>query len=214
MAAAASAAYTMTPHIKLAQLNGGLNLEAALPKTFANWQTDTNNNAGVINPQTDQLLKATYSQTLSRVYVNEVGQRLMLSIAYGEDQTDGANEIHHPEVCYPAQGFSVLDQRSTDIPTGRGTIRATRLVTNLGRTRVEPVTYWIVIGNEIALNAREKKMAELRHGLRGEIVDGTLFRTSTIDADINRSFAVQEQFTSALVEALAASDRKRLTALD
>jgi EpsI family protein len=213
MLAAAAAAHILTPHTKLAQQDGGLSLTSAIPDAFGPWKLDKRTYASVINPQAEQLVKATYNQTLSRVYLDDNGHRVMMSIAYGENQTDSGNEIHHPEVCYPAQGFSISQQSLGEIKTSIGNIRTRRLITNLGKTRIEPVTYWIMIGTKVALTGLEKKIAELRHGLRGEIVDGLLFRISTIDADSERAFQIQDQFVRDLIPALSPLNRARLAGL-
>jgi EpsI family protein len=213
LGASAAAAYAMTPRIKLAQLNGGLNLEAAIPREFGEWKMDQRGYGGIVNPQTEQLLKATYNQILTRTYVNQAGARVMLSIAYGEDQTDTGTELHHPEICYPAQGFQLTGQSYAEIPTPYGKLRTKRLDTSLGASRPEPVTYWIVVGREVALTGSEKRLAELRHGLRGEVVDGLLFRISTIDGDKIRAYSQHTQFTMALLAAVRPEIRVRLAGL-
>jgi EpsI family protein len=204
----------MTPRIKLAQMSGGLDLETAIPKEFGSWKMDKNGSAAIINPQTEQLLKATYNQTLTRTFVNIQGVRMMVSIAYGEDQTDTGTEIHHPEICYPAQGFQLTSQSYETIQTNFGDVRVKRLNTRLGTNRVEPVTYWIVIGREIALTGMEKRLSELRHGLRGEIVDGLLFRLSTIDANTSRAYGQHDLFSRELLAAVQPDMRKRLFGLN
>jgi EpsI family protein len=83
----------------------------------------------------------------------------------------------------------------------------------MGTTRIEPVTYWIVIGREIALTGLEKRLAELRHSLRGEIVDGVLFRVSTIDANTQRAYEIQDNFVNNLLSSLKPDTRPRLAGL-
>ena len=38
----------------------------------------------------------------------------MLSIAYGKNQSD-ALQLHKPEICYPAQGFTLLAKQNTPL---------------------------------------------------------------------------------------------------
>jgi EpsI family protein len=118
--------------------------------------------------------------------------------------------VHHPEVCYPAQGFKLLSQRYDKIQSSAGDIRVKRLATSLGNYRLEPVTYWITIGQTIALTGTEKKLAELKHGLRGEIVDGLLFRVSTIDKDTARAYKIQDEFISTMVKSLPKAIQEKL----
>jgi EpsI family protein len=210
MTAASIAAHKLTPTTKLANLNGSFHLESSIPHEFGNWKVDASNYIGVINPQTEQLIKATYSQTLSRTYIDNHNNRIMLSIAYGDDQTNSGSEVHHPEVCYPAQGFSLNSQKFDSIPSQIGDIRVKRLETSLGSRRFEPVTYWITIGDQIALTGIEKKLAELRHGIHGEIVDGLLFRVSTIDQNSARAYSIQDEFIRELIPQITISTRQRI----
>jgi len=112
----------------------------------------------------------------------------MLSIAYAEDQLDGM-QIHHPEVCYPAQGFH-LDNKTNGIVEldDLHRLKVKILELNLGNQRYEPVTYWATIGDDAITNGTEKKLIEPRYGLRGLIPDGMLIRVSSIDRDSNNAF--------------------------
>ena len=67
----------------------------------------------------------------------------MLAIAYGDDQRD-AMQIHYPEVCYPAQGFSLIGKERETLATDKANYSSyPQFLTNLGR-RNEPVTYWTI----------------------------------------------------------------------
>lgn len=209
MAAAAAAAWKLTPTQRMATLHGELSLEAQIPKQFGDWQMDTSAVGGVVNPQQEELLKQLYSQILSRTYVNSRGQRVMLSIAYGNDQRDGL-QLHYPEICYPAQGFRLTSNRKVELQLGGLTIPARRLETVFGNQRYEPVTYWTVIGETAVRSGTDKKFAEMRYGFRGLIPDGLLFRVSSIDRDTAAAFQLQDGFVAALIAALPASARPRL----
>lgn len=214
MAGSAATAQWMIPTTRLARQNGGIDLEADIPRQFgAAWQMDTNTAVGVVNPQTRQLIDVTYNQVLTRIYLDGQGARVMLSIAYGEDQTDTGVELHHPEVCYPAQGFQIRSLRRDIVQTPMGGIPVRRMESLLGTQRPEPVTYWIMIGTRVALGGFEKKLAEIGHGLKGEVADGLLFRVSTIDRDSARGFATHDRFVAELIPALPARSLRRITGL-
>jgi hypothetical protein len=132
LGAAALAAWRLTPTQRLATLHGELDLESSIPKAFGDWQTD-DTVGGVVNPQQEELLKQLYSQILTRSYVNRAtGERVMLSIAYGNDQRDGL-QLHYPGVCYPAQGFQLLSNQKVDLRLAGASIPARRLETAFGR---------------------------------------------------------------------------------
>ena len=88
----------------------------AVPESFGDWIALTGQPAQVVNPQTKALLDSLYSQILTRTYVHKDGYRIMLSMAYGDDQRGGL-QAHRPEVCYPAQGFKVGSRADGPLPT-------------------------------------------------------------------------------------------------
>jgi EpsI family protein len=212
MTSAAAIATVMTPTRRIVDTLPKLDIEAAIPQRFGDWQIDTRSGGGVVNPQQTELLNQLYSQIVTRTYVNSEGYRIMLSIAYGEDQRDG-NQLHYPEVCYPAQGFQVVTNRKAILNTPLGDIPIKRLETHLSQQRYEPITYWTTVGNQALTGGTSKKLAEMKYGLRGEIPDGLLFRISSIDRDSAIAFAKQEQFIEQLLPTLAPDVRARLAGL-
>jgi EpsI family protein len=213
MAAGAAAGQAMVPTKRLALLRGPFKLEDLVPSTFAGWRVDTRFAGGIINPQTEELLNKLYSQILERVYLDAEGHRIMLSIDYGADQADDDVQLHYPEVCYPAQGFRVTNNRTAVLALPEGDVRVRRLETQYGDSRFEPVTYWTIVGDRQSLSGWDRKVSEIRHGLRGEIVDGLLFRVSTIDRDYEQGFRVQNGFIRDFVRALTPAARKQLVGL-
>lgn len=212
MTSAAAIATVMTPTRRIVDTLPKLDIEAAIPQRFGDWQIDARSGGGVVNPQQTELLNQLYSQIVTRTYVNSEGYRIMLSIAYGEDQRDG-NQLHYPEVCYPAQGFQVVTNRKAILNTPLGDIPIKRLETHLSQQRYEPITYWTTVGNQALTGGTSKKLAEMKYGLRGEIPDGLLFRISSIDRESAAAFAKQEQFVEQMLPALTPDVRARLAGL-
>jgi len=202
----------VTPTIHLSKSRPALELGTAIPLQFGEWMEEKNLASVVVNPQVEATIKKIYAQTLSRTYINNNGERIMLSIAYGSDQRD-AVQLHYPEVCYPAQGFQVISNRLGVLVTSQGTIPVRRLETNFSNQRFEPVTYWTTVGDETVTSGISKKIAEMRYGLKGEIPDGLLFRISSINTDTQAAFALQESFTKALLNELQPDMRLRLAGL-
>ena len=213
MAASAVAGQAMVPTKRLALLRGPFKLQDLVPTNFAGWQVDNHSVSGIVNPQTEALLSKLYSQMLDRVYVDAAGHRIMLSIAYGADQADDDVQLHYPEVCYPAQGFRVTNNRTGVLALPEGEVRVRRLDTQYAETRFEPVTYWTIVGDQQSLSGWDRKVSEIRHGLRGEIVDGLLFRVSSIDRNFEQGFSVQNGFIRDFVRALTPAARKQLVGL-
>lgn len=186
-------------------------LENIVPTQFGDWRLLPEQGAQVVNPQTQALLDTLYSQILTRTYVNSEGYRIMLSLAYGDDQRGGL-QAHKPEVCYPAQGFKLLSNQAGELPTPYGNIAVRRLNTQHGE-RHEPVTYWLNISDTVVTNELQKRMVQMRLGLTGEVPDGLLFRVSSIDTATDRAFRMQTQFVDELLKAVPPVDRTRLSGL-
>ncbi|MGY4828026.1 exosortase-associated protein EpsI, B-type [Sphaerotilaceae bacterium SBD11-9] len=186
-------------------------LETMVPKQFGAWHELPSQGALVVNPQAQQLIDKLYSQVLTRTYVNTEGYRIMLSLAYGNDQR-GSLQAHKPEVCYPAQGFALHSSTPARMATPYGPIETRQLSTSLGARR-EPVTYWFTMGDTTVYSKLEKRVVELRLGMTGQIPDGLLFRVSSIDDNPVRAFSQHQAFANALLGSVSAADRMRLSGL-
>ena len=165
----------------------------------------------IVDPQQQEMIDKIYTQTLSRTYINNQGYRIMLAIAYGDDQRD-AMQTHYPEVCYPAQGFQLKDKQSGTLTTTDGAIPVTRILTNLG-PRHEPVTYWTTIGDRVVRSGIQKKLAEMSYGLNGQIPDGMLVRMSSIDTDAVKAYEMQTQFADDMLGALTPEYRTKMNGI-
>ena len=179
-----------------------------VPRTFGEWQVDTRVMPLQVDPATQAKLDKIYNQTLGRTYVNRNGDRVMLSIAYGGDQSDNMG-VHKPEVCYTAQGFTVRDGEQGSLDTGMGVLPVKRLFAVAG-ARQEPITYWITVGRKATMPGIEQRLQELRYGLSGTVPDGMLVRVSSIGGDAAAAYALQDQFVRALLASLDTPARERL----
>jgi EpsI family protein len=212
MLSTAALTFWLQPRLSLADMRPAVDLASMMPATFGDWIELPNAAAEILDPQQQQSLDKLYSQTLSRTYANRQGYRVMLSLVYGKTQR-GVQQLHHPEICYPAQGFQVLSNRTAQLDTSFGVIPVRRLETRLNAARVEPVTYWALVGDQVVLGSVRRKLVEVRHGLRGYTVDGLLFRISSVDIVSERAFDQHHQFVTQLLAALSNSDRHRLAGL-
>jgi EpsI family protein len=188
-------------------------LEEVVPKQFGEWREVPPTMAQVINPEGRQLLDKLYSQMLMRTYVNGSGYRVMLALAYGDDQR-GDLQAHMPDVCYPAQGYKLESRESIPLETPFGSIPARRINTsNKAQARIEPVTYWFTVGETQVNNKLEQRIIEIKLGFAGEVPDGMLFRVSSIDGDTPRAYQRHDQFVNDLLGAIPPQDRARLSGL-
>jgi len=141
-------------------------------------------------------LERIYNQTVSRTYVNSAGEYMMLTVAYGGDQSD-ALKAHRQEACYTAQGFEIHDLRHDTANAAGRTIPVTRMVAVRG-DRVEPVTYWFTMGERVVLGRAERLRVQVASGLKGQVPDGMLVRVSSLSEDAPRAFAAQQAFLAAV----------------
>jgi len=209
MLAAAGLAVALTPRLKLADQGPMVSLEAMIPKQFGEWKLEETMASLIVSPDVQALLDSIYSQTLTRNYVNDKGERIMLSIAYGNDQSY-SSQVHRPEMCYPAQGFEIKSMSKDSIDFSGAKLPVMKLVATQG-LRIEPITYWVMIGGSAVRGNMEQHFARLRYGLTGKIPYGLVVRVSTISANESQSYRTQEQFVRDMLGAVPKQYRKVLT---
>ena len=187
-------------------------LEAMVPTTFGEWRK-VDEGAQIIDPATKAMLASIYPEVLSRTYVDKAGYKIMLSIARSANQI-GIQQAHRPEVCYPAQGFKLRGEMEVGgkLTTYYGSIPVNRLTASSG-SRVEPVTYWLTMGDQVVDSQWDKRIVQIRAILTRENPGGLLFRVSSIDRDSERGFAIQQKFVADMMASVTPETRQRLSGL-
>jgi EpsI family protein len=208
MVAASVSAVVLRPTVKLADQGPKVDLEVMVPKQFGDWRVDESIVPLLPAPDVQAQLDKIYNQTLARTYVNSRGRRVMLSIAYGGDQSD-AMQVHLPEVCYAAQGFQIKQAKIEQLTMQHGALPVKRLVASLN-TRVEPITYWITVGDEVISAGYKRKLAQIKYGISGKVADGILVRASSIDRDAYVAYELHDQFFKDLMAGVSSEHRERL----
>lgn len=209
MLASAGLSIAMRPTHKIADQGQKIDLASMIPVAMEGWHEEKLPSIQVVDPQQKAFLDTIYSQVLSRTYVNEQGYRIMLSIAYGSDQSDSM-KVHKPEVCYAAQGFQVEDHRMDNLILGQGSLPIKRVLALQGN-RIEPITYWVTVADKVVRPDITQKLVQVAYGLSGEVPDGMLIRVSSIDRDQNNAFKKQDEFAKTLLSSLTPESRQRLS---
>ncbi|TBO28316.1 EpsI family protein [Aquabacterium lacunae] len=177
--AAASAVPLFLPHPKLlADELGDLKLEEAVPNEFGTWRRVSNQQPFILPDDQATLLKRIYTDNLSLTYENERSEVVMLTLAYGRKQTDSVS-VHHPEVCYSAQGFSVTKVEYEELILEGKPLPVRKLTARLSE-RVEPITYWVTIGEMVASSKNQERIIRAKYKYTGFVPDGLLVRVSNI----------------------------------
>lgn len=212
MVAAAAGAMSLKSTTNQESKGITFDLHTAIPNRIGNWEFASNEGFVIADPQARRLADQIYSQLIARTYVNaNTGDRIMLSIAYGKEQRD-TRQIHLPEVCYPAQGFQIVSKDKSVVKTELGDIDVQRLVA-ASHERIEPITYWITVGNRIVNGDINTKIEQLRHRRRGEIPDGVIFRVSSIARDSDQEFQLQARFVQEFVRSVSPIHLQKLTGI-
>jgi exosortase B len=187
-------------------------LEELFPVQVGTWRQDPVS-VGFVRPAFEQAKRfQMYDQVLERVYINPVGERIMLSVAYGRQQSVGL-QIHRPEVCYKAGGFSVSAMQTGQIELPGHVLPVTRLVASMP-DRQEPITYWRLLGDDVVSSEASLRLSQIASGLKGRgIDDGLLVRVSSLSSDAEAGWRLQQGFVQELDAAQDARQRQRTTGL-
>lgn len=197
------------PQLKPVRAEGAaLDLQNLVPSAFGDWSIDTTVVPIPPTPDVQAKLDRIYVQTVNRAYVNSKGEQMMLTVAYGGDQSD-ALKAHRQEVCYTAQGFTIHGLQHGDLAASGRSIPVTRMLAVRGE-RSEPVTYWFTMGDRVVRGRAERLRMQLEQGLKGRIPDGMLVRVSNISTQTPQAFDAQQAFMGALLAAMPAADAARL----
>ena len=170
-----------------------------LPKQIGRWRFVTN--SGLVIPPEDQLSRALYSQLLTRVYsANDQSSPVMLLVAQSSSQT-GILQIHRPESCYTAGGYSLsaVEPHVVELPSGPLETLSLQATNDI---RTEQILYWTRIGEHLPANWRQQRMAVARDNLRRIIPDALMVRVSVINNDRAAAFATMDAFIQAMIESI------------
>lgn len=182
-------------------------LEKVIPKQFGEWKDKPSPYAQVsVNTFAQAISDAIYDQVLMRTYENASGNQVMLAVAYAGEQRQEI-KIHQPEVCYPAQGFEMLNMHNHvfNLKGYASPIKGKQLIFKKGN-KIEAVSYWIRLGNIFPMSGIEMRIKILKEGLKGNVDDGVLVRVSTLVdevSDAKKAYQLQEQFMASLISSVA-----------
>lgn len=207
MLACAAASVLLRPTTQPADFK----LEQMVPTQFAGWKVDPDVIPVAPSPDVQTNLDNLYDQILTRTYVNEKGQRIMLVIAYGGDQSDSL-KAHRQEVCYQAQGFAIRSVRNDSLRADGGEVPIVRVHAQQGR-RSEPISYWFTMGDFVAMGRGERLATQVMYGFQGRIPDGMLVRVSNISGDPTASWVSHDDFLRSLLQVVGPNGRQRLAGL-
>jgi EpsI family protein len=183
-------------------------LEAEIPQAFGDWKVDKSIVPVAMSADVENALYEVYDAVVGRTYVNSRGDRMMLSVGYTRQQ-GGKQKPHWQEICYRAQGFAVESLTRGPAHVAGRDIPVTRMVATQ-RSRVEPVTYWLTLGDQVVANRWDRMARLLAMGLRQQTTDGYLVRISNVTDQTGAAFDSHVRFADDLAGALPADRARKL----
>lgn len=184
-----------------------------IPEAFGNWRRFIGGQ--VLSPPAEgSLADQLYADTVQRIYHDDSdASPIMLLVAYGPAQSD-LLQLHRPESCYPAFGFTIRDRALFSMPMravqGAPDIPAVKLTATLGG-RIEDVIYWARLGELLPQTAGEQRSDRLRIAMQGYVADGVLVRASAIrDVGGREQHGRVERFLQDMLGAVPADHVKAL----
>ena len=97
-----------------------------------------------IEDNTVRVLKA--QSFINRMYSDAVGREILLHAANWTNAETISVAPHHPDVCYPAAGWELLERRTTQFPTAVGEFPIELILFQKGQARVV-VGIWFQVGD-------------------------------------------------------------------
>jgi EpsI family protein len=205
--AALGTAEILRPRKRLVLLKSGATIAEAIPPEFGHWES---NNADLVSPeQAGRLAKTLYSETVGRAYDNtEDGSTVLILAAYGDTQSD-LLQLHRPESCYPAVGYTLELSQATTVDVGGGEKIPARRVIATMEDRRENIIYWTRLGERLPQGGGEQRDARLANAMDGYVADGILVRCSVI-GESDEAFATLRRFIPEMLRSVKPALRPAL----
>lgn len=204
LALAAAGAVALQPRKRLVLL-GDRKLDAVIPQQIADWRNFPSSDF-VLPKSPGSLADRLYSQTVSRLYRSPTMLPMMVVIAYGAVQND-LLQLHRPETCYAAVGYTISASRRMQLPIGGKALLPVRELTASTDSRMEQICYWTRIGDDLPTDGSQQRRVKLEQQINGYLSDGILVRISTPAPDHPEVFAQLALFAKSMVAAMKPADR-------
>jgi EpsI family protein len=208
MGGASALAMIARPAPRAPGTDGLVDLDTLFPEQFDGWRVDEAARALVRPALREGQRYGFYDQVLERTFVDASGQRVMLSVAFGGEQS-ASLQLHRPEVCYRASGYQVRDVRGDTLTVAGRPIPVTTLKAEMPG-RFEPVTYWTLLGGEVVADSSSFRWRRLSFAARGQLLDGMLVRVSSISPDAGAAFELHLRFADSMLRAMAPAERAKV----
>ena len=206
--AGAGTAYALIPRRRVSLL-GAVTVAHIVPMKFPDW-TARDVTDLVAPKEEDSLASRIYGETVGRVYrQTSTGAEVMMLLAHGDTQSDDL-QLHRPEVCYPAFGYSIQQNREAQIGLAPGADIPGRDLVAVAPDRQETILYWSRLGEYFPTNKSEQHLDRMRTALKGIVADGILSRFSVESVEPAQASKTMRLFVPGLIKAVAPAHRPAL----
>lgn len=178
-------------------------IEAAWPERLGAWRRIALGD--FVLPPGDALGRGQYDALVLRGYAGEGRAPIYCVVTYGAVQ-DYALQLHRPEVCYPASGFSIRTLSAWSRPIAGRDMGASLMVASRD-DRAETVLYWTRVGQAFPRSQWQVREAILAGLARLSLPDGAMVRLSLQGTPGPATIADLSGFAEALVHGLAGPGR-------
>jgi len=204
LAAGAGGAVAMTPRDRLVLMPTGLKLDNIVPQQLGDWVSVPSSSIILPKPAKGSLAERLYGDQLARLYVADGSYPIFLVMAYGAIQSDSL-QLHRPEVCYSAVGFAIENVRTALLDVTPKVRLPVRDLVARSESRVETITYWTRIGDDLPTNGTQQRMVKLRQQWDGYVADGVLVRLSIVAEPSEQVLATLRQFAQVMLQSIGPS---------
>ena len=206
--AGAGTAYALIPRRRLSLL-GGVTVASIVPTHLPDW-TSRDVSDLVAPKEEDSLAARLYGETVGRVYrQTSTGAEVMMLLAHGDTQSDDL-QLHRPEICYPAFGYSIHENQAVEIPLTSGVAIPGRELVAVAPDRRETILYWSRLGEYFPTSRSEQHLDRMRTAMKGIVADGILSRFSVQAVEPKAAIAIMLAFVPSLVKGMAPGRRSAL----
>ena len=204
----AGTAYALIPRRRVSLL-GSNTMAAIVPRQFGEW-TSRDVSDLVAPKEEDSLAARIYGETVGRVYKRAAsGNEIMMLFAWGDTQSDDL-QLHRPEVCYPAFGYSIGENHEVQIALANGAAIPGRALVATAPDRRETIMYWSRLGEYFPTSRSQQHADRTRTSMAGVVADGLLARFSVNSAEPPEAWAEMQSFIPDLVRSVAPAHRAAL----
>lgn len=206
----ALAAQGLKPH-KYVSLLQSSKLDDLVPRNFGPWTSEDIGDPLALNgPGT--LSSKLYNQLVTRAYSDGQGPPVLMLLAHGERQSDEL-QLHRPEICYPAFGYTLLKNEPASLQLGGSVLLPARKLLAKSPSSEESAIYWTRLGEYFPVSSSEQRKARFDNALAGVIPDGILCRFSSGDSTPG-AWPRLEQFVRSLLASTGSPGRSVLVGME